>query len=115
MEDLKMKQKQVASILLILILIFTVSSMTLAAKDSSLLGAIKGNSSTDQIASDLDDKFSFILGTILPLIGGLLLGIAAVIFASGSQMGKSKLVYAIIGIGVLAFVPKIIGFMANWG
>ena len=109
------KVKVIICILLVSIILVSLAGVAFGAAETSLLKAINGTTSKDQISDAMDDSFSFLLNTILPLVGAALLGIAFVMLMTGSEIGKSKVMWALIGIAGLSFVPKLIGFLSHLG
>lgn len=103
-------------VMLVFVMLFSMTSAVYAASSSgSLLNSITGDSKTtqDNLVNKMDSAFTFIVKTLLPLIGIVLLAISAIVLATGSPEGKRKVAYAMVGIFIITMAPAIVSWIVG--
>lgn len=99
--------------LLLVVALLTSLTFTVLANDS-IMDLIKdADSSGEKVIDKADNAISILINKILPLFGVLMLGIGGLYLASGSDRGKSKVAYAVIGIGIIALAPSLTGWILS--
>ena len=100
--------------LLLVITLLTSLTFTVLANGDSIMDLIKdADSSGEKVIDKADNAISILINKILPLVGVLMLGIGGLYLASGSDKGKSKVAYAVIGIGIIALAPSLTGWILS--
>lgn len=101
-------------VVLALTMFFSMASAAYAASSSgSLLKSITDDAKTSQenLTTKMDSAFTFIVKTVLPLVGIVLLAISGIVLATGSQEGKRKVAYAMVGIFIITMTPAIVSWI----
>lgn len=97
-----------------LILVVTISASVMAAQTESIMDLINNtDESGEEVLNKADTAIGIIIYKILPLVGVLLLGISGIYLATGSDRGKSKVAYSVLGIGIIALAPALVGWVLS--
>jgi len=105
--------KDYSKILIVAVLLVLFFSLSVSASNTKIRDILAGSHDGDEVLDRVDTAFSFLLYKVFPLVGVLLLGIAGLVLAFGNAEGKTKVIAALGGIGVIALAPRFVAWIID--